>query len=70
MKGVVVRAKIVIIEVCFQSLFDGGPSFDDVYRILKARGFTYNGNFDQFLSLEDGRPFRQARYFPVHERSR
>jgi hypothetical protein len=36
-EDVVARAKIVIIEVSFQSLFEGGPLFDDVYRILKAQ---------------------------------
>jgi hypothetical protein len=69
-EDVVARAKIVIIEVSFQSLFEGGPLFDDVYRILKTRGFTYNENFDQLLSPEDGRPFRQTQYFAAHERSR
>src|ERR1019366_2213109 len=54
-EDVVARAKLIIIEVSFQSLFEGGPLFDDVYRILKTRGFTYNGNFDQLLSPEDGR---------------
>ncbi len=51
----VARAKIIIIEVSFQSLYEGGPLFDDVYRLLKERGFTYNGNFEQLLSLKDGR---------------
>jgi hypothetical protein len=44
-EDVVARAKIVIVEVSLQSLFEGGSLFDDVYRILKTRGFTYNENF-------------------------
>ena len=51
----VARAKIMIIEVSFQPLYEGGPLFDDVYRLLKAYGFTYNGNFEQLCSPKDGR---------------
>jgi len=52
---VVGRAKIIIIEVSFQSLYEGGPLFDDVYRLLKEHGFTYNGNFEQLFSRKLGR---------------
>ena len=54
-EDVVARAKIIIIEVSFQPLYEGGPLFDDVYRLLKERSFTYNGNFEQLLSPKDGR---------------
>lgn len=54
-EDVVARAKIIIIEVSFQSLYEGGPLFDDVYRLLTEHGFTYNGNFEQLLSPKDGR---------------
>ena len=54
-KDVVARAKIIIIEVSFQPLYEGGPLFDDVYRLLKEHGFTYNGNFEQLFSPKDGR---------------
>ena len=54
-EDVVARAKIIIIEVSFQPLYEGGPLFDDVYRLLKEHGFTYNGNFEQLFSPKDGR---------------
>jgi len=54
-EDVVARAKIIIIEVSFQPLYEGGPLFDDIYRPLKEHGFTYNGNFEQLLSPKDGR---------------
>ena len=54
-EDVVARAKIIIIEVSFQRLYEGGPLFDDIYRLLKERGFTYNGNFEQLFSPKDGR---------------
>ena len=62
-EDVVARAKIIIIEVSFQALFEGGPLFDDIYRILRTRGFIYNGNFDQLLSPEDGRPLQADAIF-------
>jgi len=54
-EDVLARAKVVIIEVSFQPLYEGGPLFDDIYRILKERGFTYTGNFEQLFSPRDGR---------------
>ena len=54
-EDVVARAKIIIVEVSFQSLDEGSPLFDDVYRLLKEHGFTYNGNFEQLFSPKDGR---------------
>jgi len=54
-EDVVARAKIILIEVSFQPLYEEGPLFDDIYRILKERGFTYHGNFEQLYSPKDGR---------------
>ncbi len=54
-ENVVARAKIIIIEVSFQPLYEGGPLFDDIYRLLKKHGFMYNGNFEQLFSPKDGR---------------
>ena len=52
-EDVVARAKIIIVEVSFQTLYQGGPLFDDIYRLLIARGFTYQGNFEQLVSPTD-----------------
>lgn len=54
-EDVVARSQIILVEVSFEPLYEGGPLFDDIYRILKARGFTYRGNFEQLLSPTDGR---------------
>lgn len=53
-EDVVARARILIIEVSFQPLYVGGPLFDDIYQMLKNRGFTYKGNFEQLVSPKDG----------------
>jgi FkbM family methyltransferase len=57
------RAKIIIIEVSFQPLYEGGPLFDDMYRLLKEHGFTYNGNFEQLFSPKDGRALQADAIF-------
>lgn len=62
-EDVVARAKIIIIEVSFLALYEGSPLFDGIYQILKTRGFTYNGNFDQLLSPQDGRPLQADAIF-------
>jgi hypothetical protein len=62
-ENVVARAKIIIIEVSFQPLYEGGLLFDDIYRILKERGFAYHGNFDQLLSPKDGRALQADAIF-------
>ena len=62
-EDVVARARIIIIEVSFLPLYQGGPLFDDIYKSLQARGFTYSGNFDQLLSPQDGRPLQADAIF-------
>lgn len=47
-------AKAIIIEVSFRKLYEGQPLFDDVYRLLRERGFVYYGNLYQLLSPVDG----------------
>ena len=69
-EDVVARAKIIIIEVSFQPLYEGGPLFDDIYRLLKEHGFTYNGNFEQLFSPRMVVSFRQMQSSVVNKRSR
>ncbi len=54
-EDIVARAKLMIIETSFDQLYEGQPLFDDIYRMLKERGFTYAGNFEQLASPVDGR---------------
>jgi FkbM family methyltransferase len=41
------RARAIITEVSFQTLYEGQPLFDDIYELLKERGFRYMGNLDE-----------------------
>jgi FkbM family methyltransferase len=52
-EDVFARAKVVIVEVSFQTLYHGGPLFDDIYRLLRDRDLDYRGNFEQLLSPGD-----------------
>jgi hypothetical protein len=65
-EDVVACAKIIIVEVSFQRLYEGGPLFDDIYRILKDRGFNYAGNFEQLYSPKNGRVLQADAIF-THE---
>jgi FkbM family methyltransferase len=50
------KAKLVVCEVCFfRRLYEGQPLFDDIYRELRERGFTYMGNAEQMTRSSDGR---------------
>jgi FkbM family methyltransferase len=48
------RAKLLIIELSFESLYDGQPLFDTIYQTMKQVGFEYHGNFGQLLNPIDG----------------
>jgi FkbM family methyltransferase len=49
------RARGIIVETSFVPLYDGQPSFDDVYRALCGLGFVYAGNWDQLPDAKTGR---------------
>lgn len=53
-ENVIRRAKLLIVETSFQTLYEGQPLFDEVYSMLKKRGFAYIGNWDQLISPADG----------------
>lgn len=46
-------AKIVVLEMSIQELYDGESLFDDLYSILKSLGFTYQGSLKQSISKND-----------------
>ncbi|WP_167883686.1 FkbM family methyltransferase [Leptospira ognonensis] len=44
------KAKMIITEVSFVSLYEGQVLFDQIYSSLKALGFRYVGNYEQLHS--------------------
>lgn len=46
-------AKIIVIEMSIQELYDGEPGFDDLYCVLISLGFTYHGSLKQSVSKSD-----------------
>lgn len=53
-ENVISRAKLLIVEVSFQTIYERQPLFDEIYSILRQRGFEYIGNWDQLMSPADG----------------
>jgi FkbM family methyltransferase len=47
------RARAVVAEVSFQSLYEGQPLFDSIYSLMTERGLTYAGNLYQLFSPVD-----------------
>lgn len=46
-------AQAVIMEVCFQPLYEGAPTFDDLYLKMTSLGYEFRGNLDQALEAHD-----------------
>jgi FkbM family methyltransferase len=53
-ENVISRAKLLVVETSFQTLYETQPLFDAVYGMLRQRGFAYIGNWDQLISPADG----------------
>jgi len=49
------QADVVVTELSVEFLYEGQPLFDEIYNLLLAAGFQYQGNFDQLCSPVDGR---------------
>jgi FkbM family methyltransferase len=50
----IARAKLIVVEVSFQALYERQPLFDEIYRALRSKGFAYIGNLHQLSSPLDG----------------
>ncbi len=46
---------VLIVEAPFESAYDGGSNFDDLYRFLTANGFDYAGPLGMLTSKATGR---------------
>ena len=48
------RASVLILETSFQPLYKGQPLFDDIYEMLKQKGFVYSGTEHTIRNPNDG----------------
>lgn len=62
-RATLARAAVVIIETSFERLYKGQPLFDDIYRLLCAEGFVYQGSLGQLVSPQDGRVLQNDSIF-------
>jgi FkbM family methyltransferase len=53
-KELISRAKILIVEISFQTLYEGQPLFDEIYDMLRTMWFVYAGSVEQIKSPIDG----------------
>lgn len=49
------RARMLIVETSFETLYEKQPLFDDVYCLLRNWGFAYVGALDQLIHPQTGR---------------
>ena len=49
------RASVLIVETCFEPLYKDQPLFDNIYEMLRQRGFVYTGNENPRRNPENGR---------------
>lgn len=60
---IICRASLIIVETSFETLYEGQPLFDDIYRKLVSWGFAYDGALEQLCSPQDGRPLQEDSIF-------
>jgi FkbM family methyltransferase len=48
-------AKILLIEVSFEELYEGQPLFEDIFFQLVDMGFRYTGNLNQIINQRNGK---------------
>ena len=48
------QVDMLILETSFYELYLGQPLFEEVYRYMKEKGFSYRGNFEQVNSAVNG----------------
>jgi FkbM family methyltransferase len=48
------KAKLVIVEVSYVTLYESQPLFDEIYRAFCELGFSYRGMLDQLLDPNTG----------------
>jgi len=50
------KAKILLLELSFQELYQGQPFFDDIYKMIEPMGFKFYGNLGLMKHPKSGLP--------------
>lgn len=50
-----IKADSILVETCFEELYEGQLLFDGLYNLLTDNGFIYKGNYNQFYNKENGK---------------
>ena len=50
------KAKLLMLELSFQELYEGQPFFDDIYNLIKPLGFKFYGNMGLMQHPKTGIP--------------
>ncbi|GAB2597643.1 FkbM family methyltransferase [Spirosoma areae] len=62
-RKVISQAKVLIVETSFETLYNGQPLFDEIYKIIQSMGFQYIGAFDQLISPQSNKILQQDAIF-------
>ncbi len=65
-ENVISRARLLVVETSFQTLYKKQSLFDEIYDLLRRKGFDYMGNLDQLRSPIDGRVLQADAIFIKH----
>lgn len=49
------KSDSILIETCFEELYEGQLLFEGLYNLLTKNGFIFKGNYNQFYNNETGR---------------
>lgn len=48
------EVKLIVLEISFEPIYEGCPSFDALYKRLRGQGFEYRGSWNQLKRPSDG----------------
>lgn len=57
------KVKIIIIETSYIALYKDQCLFDDIYNLLKNKGYSYYGSMNTIFSPQDGSPLQEDSIF-------
>jgi len=53
-QDIISRAKLLLVETSFVTLYENQPLFDDIYTLVRNLGFTYAGSKERHYNKETG----------------